>query len=287
MNRWKARSRYDWTLRSRTLALGECTRVMAIVKLTVESEPAVAAAVEAFDRGAEILDLGAESARAGGAVSAEEEQARLLPVLDAVLRARPAAIVSVDAFHAVTALAAAKLGAEIVNDLSGLSLDPAMGAAVAETGCGLVLMHTRGRTRESLGHGPMSRDEVVRAVFSGLCESIAMAEATGTATERIVIDPGFGFGKRGVENFTLLAQLGRLNQLGRPIVIGLSRKSFLGETVRPLQSGELPIAEARRTATIAANTAAILAGAHILRVHDVQAAKEAAAVADAVLESSE
>lgn len=304
MHRLRPRSRYDWQLRSRRLTLGDRTLIMAVLNLTPDSfsgdglltpgleaagtKVAVAAAVAAHDAGADILDLGAESTRPNSApLTADEEQARLLPVLEGLLHARPGAIVSVDTYHSATARAVAKQGAEIINDVSGLTWDPAMGAAVAQSGCGLVLMHTRGRPREWLAQGPMSRDEVVPAIFGGLCEGVALGEAAGIATERIVVDPGFGFGKRGAENFALLAQLGRLNQLGRPLLIGLSRKSFLGDAVRPVQTEGLDITDARRNATIAAHTAAILFGAHILRVHEVQSAREAAAVADCLLETVE
>ena len=302
MNRLKPRSRYAWQLRSRTLLLGERTLIMAILNVTPDSfsgdgllsdgpeaasvKAAVAAAIAAFDAGADILDLGAESTRPNATpLTADEEQARLLPVLEGLLLARPGAIVSVDTYHAATARAVGKLGAEIVNDVSGLTWDSEMGSAVAQSGCGLVLMHTRGRPREWLAQGPMSRDEIVPAIFGGLCEGVALAEAAGIATERIVVDPGFGFGKRGQENFTLLAQLGRLKQLGRPLLIGLSRKSFLGEAVRALQPEGVSAADARRTATTAAHTAAILSGAHVLRVHDVQAARETAEIADRLLDT--
>jgi dihydropteroate synthase len=137
----------------------------------------------------------------------------------------------------------------------------------------------------------MTRDEVVPSVFAGLCEGLAMAEAAGIATERIVLDPGFGFGKRGTENMTLLAGLGRLRELGRPLLVGLSRKGFLGDAVRPVQTAPGrsagDVAEGRRVATVAANVAAVMAGAHVLRVHDLQAAQEAIAVVDAVLNSGE
>ena len=245
---------------------------------------AVAAAMQAADDGADIVDLGAESTRPDAApLGADEEQARLLPVLEALLVERPKAVVSIDTYHAATARAAARLGAEIINDVSGLTWDSEMGDAVARSRCGLVLMHTRGRPREWLAQGSMSQDEVLPAIFGSLCEGVATAEAAGIDTESIVIDPGFGFGKRGLENITLLAQLNRLKQLGRPMLAGLSRKSFLGEAVRAVQPEGLSAADARRNATTAAHTAAILAGAHILRVHELQPAREAAALADALL----
>jgi dihydropteroate synthase len=310
MSRFKQRSQFDWQLRSRRLSLGARTLIMAIVNLTPDSfsgdgllnqgsglltpgmeaasaKIAAAAAIEALDLGADILDLGAESTRPNATpLSSDEEQARLLPVLEAFLQERPHAIVSVDTYHAATARAAARCGAEIVNDVSGLTWDDEMGTAVAQSGCGLVLMHTRGRPTEWAAQEPVPHDEIVPSIFSGLCEALAYAEAAGIATQRIVIDPGFGFGKRGDENFAVLAELSRLKQLGRPILAGISRKGFLGNVVEPLQPAGLSRAAARRDATVAANTAAVLAGAHILRVHDVQASREAAAVADAILAAS-
>jgi dihydropteroate synthase len=203
--------------------------------------------------------------------------------LEQVLHARPDAVVSVDTYHADTARAAARTGAEIVNDVSGLTWDPSMAGMVAQSGCGLVLMHARGRSGEWQSLPGLDGEAVVPLVFAGLCEQLAQAEAAGIRTERIVLDPGFGFGKRGAENFALLGRLGRLRELGRPLLVGLSRKGFLGDAVKPFQHKELPLGEARRIATAAANVTAILAGAHVLRVHDLQAAQEAAAIADAVL----
>ena len=280
------------------MALGERTRLMAIVNLTPDSfsgdgwaeqgvDAAVEAACRALEGGADIVDLGAESTRPGATpISADEEQARLLPVLEAVCRERPGAVISVDSYHAATARAAARVGAEIVNDVSGLQWDCSMAEAVAETGCGLVLMHTRGRPREWRDQPALGREAMLQHVFGGLIEGLMLAEAAGIHTEAIVLDPGFAFGKLGAENFALLATLGTLHQLGRGLLVGLSRKGFLGEAVRPVQralSPPAPPSVSRRDATLAGNVAAILAGAHVLRVHDLQAAREAAAVADAVL----
>jgi dihydropteroate synthase len=278
-----SRAHFDWRLRTRTLALGEQTRLMAIVNLTPDSfsgdgvaafDEAVATAVERLDGGADILDLGAESTRPGAEpLSADAEQARLLPVLEAVLRERSAAVVSVDTYHAATARAAVRAGAEIINDVSGLLWDEGMAAAVAETRAGLVLMHTRGRPKEWRSQPALAVDDVVPLVLEGLRERLEFAGAAGIAAENIVLDPGFGFGKRGSENFALLAGFARLNELRRPLLAGLSRKRFLG--------GEN--AASRANATMAANVAAILAGAHIVRVHDLQQAREVAAIADAIL----
>jgi len=303
------RPHFEWQLRTRKLALGQPTLLMAIINLTPDSfsgdgllsaggtagrlrpatitKLAVATAIEAIDAGADIVDLGAESTRPNATpISTEQEQARLLPVLEQLLRERPRAVVSVDTYHADTARAAARAGAEIINDVSGLTWDPSMAKAVSQSGCGLVLMHARGRSGEWQTQAGLDGDAVMPVVFAGLCEQLAEAEAAGIRTERIVVDPGFGFGKRGAENFALLARLGRLRELGRPLLVGLSRKGFLGEAVKSLQDGKAEPAEARRIATAAANVAAILAGAHVLRVHDLQVAQEAAAVADAVLSAA-
>jgi dihydropteroate synthase len=289
---FEARARFDWRLRTRTLALGERTLLMVIVNLTPDSfsgdglasaslDAVVKIALERLDGGADILDLGAESTRPGAEpLSADAEQERLLPVLEAVLRERPAAIVSVDTHHASTARAAARAGAEIVNDVSGLLWDEAMAAVVAEVQTGLVLMHTRGRPREWRSQPPLTAGEVLPLVLEELGERLAAAVAAGIPREKIVLDPGFGFGKCGAENFALLADFRRLAELGLPTLAGLSRKGFLGDAVADVG------AVARVNATMAANVAAILGGAHIVRVHDLQEAREAAAIADAVLAQS-
>ena len=289
---------FTWQLRTRSLAVGRQTRLMAIVNLTPDSfsgdglsargfDAAVEAACRAVDGGADIVDLGAESTRPGATpVSADEEQRRLLPVLEAVCRERPGALLSVDSYHASTALAAARGGAEIINDVSGLQWDAAMAEAVGQTGCGLVLMHARGRPTEWSALPALGREPMLRLVFAGLIEGLALAEAAGIDSDAIVLDPGFGFGKRGAENFGLLSQLGLLHQLGRALLVGLSRKGFLGDAVKSVQTGlemNIPPTVRRASATLAGNVAAILAGAHVLRVHDLQCAREAAAVADAVL----
>ena len=294
------RGRFDWRLRTQGLALGERTQIMAIVNLTTDSfsgdglaeagmEASVAAALAALDLGADIVDLGAESTRPGAeAASTEEEQGRLLPVLEALLKERPGAIVSVDTYHANTARVAAAAGAEIVNDVSGLLWDEGMAAAVAASGCGLVLMHTRGRSKEWRTQPALEpREVVVPVVMGGLRKQLAVALGAGVPREKIVLDPGFGFGKLGGENFVLLAGMDRLRELRYPVLAGVSRKGFLGETVRGLQLPDMPVSEARLMATVAGNVAAVLQGAHVLRVHDVQAAREAAVVADEVLKSGE
>ena len=270
---------------------------MAIVNLTPDSfsgdgqasggvEGGIAAAVAAVDGGADIVDLGAESTRPGAEPLTEgQEQVRLLPVVEGLLKARPGAIVSVDTYHASTARAAAMAGAEIINDVSGLLWDEAMAEAVSSTRCGLVLMHTRGNPKDWRHQPALKPSEVIPLVMRGLREQLVFAHAAGVPVQSIVVDPGFGFGKLGHENFVLLAGMERLHELKYPLLAGLSRKGFLGEAVRGLQAEFLPPAEARLTATVAGNVAAVLQGAHVLRVHDVQAAREAAIVGDAILAS--
>ena len=294
-----ARPHFDWKLRTRTLTLGERTRIMAIVNLTPDSfsgdgllsspangpwQHAVEAAVAALDGGADIVDLGAESTRPNAVpLTSMQEQDRLLRVLEAVHEARPAAIISVDTYHAATAQAALAAGAEIVNDVSGLLWDAEMPTLLAQSQPGLVLMHTRGRPQEWETQQRLAPQDVVAVVLDGLRERVDFARSHAIAKASIVLDPGFGFGKRGAENFSLLAGFAAFAELGYPLLAGVSRKGFLAQAVAGLQQPGQPAAIARLHATTAANVAAILAGAHILRVHDLQPAREAAAIADALL----
>jgi dihydropteroate synthase len=292
-----------WRLRTRTLELGRRTLLMGVVNITPDSfsdggfflapEKAIDHALGLLDEGADLIDLGAEStrpgSRAGGAdpaVSAEEEQARLLPVLEEIVKARPNAIISVDTYKAATARAALCAGAEIVNDVSGLTWDPALAGVCAEFGAGVVLTHSRGRPEEWRAQSQLEPDALLALVRDGLQASLAAAETAGIARDAVVLDPGYGFGKRLNENYILLARQGELAALGRPLLAGVSRKSFLGHTLAPLFGGlaEPPDAPlgARDTASVAAMTAAILHGAAIVRVHQVRQAAEAARIADAV-----
>jgi dihydropteroate synthase len=225
-----------------------------------------------------------ERAGVGGApaVSADEELARLLPVLRGILKARPEAIVSVDTYKAETARAALDCGAEIVNDVSGFGWDPGLAAVCAAAKCGVVLMHTRGRPDEWAGQSPLGADELLEMVRAGLRASLDKAAEAGIAAESIVLDPGYGFGKRGEENFALLARQAELLELGRPLLAGVSRKSFLGRAIAPLYDGKTAPVDARETASLAGMVAAILHGASVVRVHTVRAAVEAALVADAI-----
>jgi dihydropteroate synthase len=295
----------SWRLRTRMLEVGRRTLVMGVVNITPDSfsdgglfldaERAIAHGLQLLEEGADLLDLGAESTRpgahAGGSaaapeVSADEEQARLLPVVEGILRAKPDAIVSVDTYKAATARAALEAGAEIVNDVSGLLWDAEMARVCAEAGCGVVLMHTRGRPEEWSDQPRLAPDALLVLVRSGLETSLAKAAAAGIAKESIVLDPGYGFGKRGEENYALLARQAELLALGCPLLAGVSRKSFLGQTLALLYGGKAAPVEARATASIAAMVAAILHGASIVRVHDVRPAVEAARVADEILRAA-
>lgn len=297
-----------WKLRTRTLELGRRTWVCGVVNITPDSfsdgglflapEAGVSRGLQALDEGADLLDLGAEStrpgSRAGGAaglplapaVSADEEQARLLPVLEGILRARPGAVVSVDTYKAETARAALAAGAEIVNDVSGFTWDAELPAVCVEFGAGVVLMHTRGRPDEWRAQPRLAPDALLAMVRDGLAASLAAASRAGIAPEAVVLDPGYGFGKRFGENYALLARQGELLSLGRPLLAGLSRKSFLGHTLAPLFADKDAPVDARENASLAALVAAILQGASIVRVHAVRPAVEAARIADAIVAAS-
>jgi len=302
----------DWSLCRRVLSLGKRTQVMGVVNITPDSfsdgglylDPASAVdhALKLLDDGADLLDLGAESTRPGSlaaahsALSAGDEQSRLLPVLKAILRARPSAIISVDTYKSATARAAIAAGAEIVNDVSGCTWDAKMAATCAELGCGVVLMHTRGTPGEWRTQSRLQRNETLPLVRDGLAAGLVAAEEAGISRNAIVLDPGYGFGKVLEENYDLLSRQGDLLSLGRPLLAGLSRKSFLVRTVqRAMESRRVVIGpdsqpdqsvsqDARETASVAAMVTAILKGASIVRVHQVRSAVQAAAVADAVLD---
>jgi len=186
-------------------------------------------------------------------------------------------------YKAATARAALDSGAEIVNDVSGFTWDAEMASVCAEAGCGVVLMHTRGRPEEWRAQPRLAPDELLETVREGLAASLMMATEAGLPLDAIVLDPGYGFGKRFEENYALLARQAELLSLGRPLVAGVSRKSFLGRTLTPLHGGTDAPVSARATASIAALVAAILHGASIVRVHAVRPAVEAARIADAVL----
>jgi len=299
---------YRWQLRSRTLALGPRTLIMGVVNVTPDSfsdggqflDPARAVehGLRLLDEGADILDIGGESTRPGAQVAVEkasatvktrpvvteeEELQRVLPVIRGVLRARPGTIVSVDTYKSGVARAAAAAGAEIVNDVSAFQWDPQMASTCAELQYGVVLMHTRGQPHQ---WGNQAADaDIISLVEHDLANRVQVAFERGVRRERIVLDPGFGFGKNFEENYPLLARFDRLHRMGFPLLAGTSRKSFVGRTVGR-RLGKDAAAGERLYGSLAAMVASILAGAHIVRVHDVKPAVEAAAVADEVLAAS-
>jgi dihydropteroate synthase len=291
------RPRYNWRLRSRELPLGERTLVMGILNVTPDSfsdagqfldrDHAVAHGLEMLDQGADILDIGGESTRPGAKVAesgipAEEEMGRVLPIIEEILRERPSAVISVDTYKAQVARAALAAGADIINDVSALRWDAQMGSILAESRCGVILMHSRGLPEQWKTQPPSP--DIVNEVKSELCDWSASAVAHGIARQRLVLDPGFGFGKRFDENIPLLARLAEFHELGFPLLSGTSRKSFIGRTLA--QGGKDAPPERRLYGTLATVVASALAGAHIVRVHDVQPAVEAVKVADAVLRAA-
>jgi dihydropteroate synthase len=288
---------YIWELRRQTLELGRRTLVMGILNVTPDSfsdggkflsrDHAVGHALRMLDEGADILDIGGESTRPGARVAesgvpAEEELRRIMPVVQDVLRERPDAVLSVDTYKAAVARTAINAGAQIVNDVSALRWDANMAATVAELQCGVVLMHTRGRPEEWRTLPPSP--DIVSEIKADFREWTKVAMAKAIKKERIVLDPGFGFGKKFEGNYPLLAGLGKLHELGFPLLAGTSRKSFIGRTLA--REGKDAPVEERLYGTLATITAAVLQGAHIVRVHDVRPAVEAVKVADAVLQGS-
>lgn len=295
------RPRSTWNLGKRTLALGERTLVMGVVNVTPDSfsdgglfadrSAAIQHGIRLIAEGADIIDVGGESTRPGAMseISAAEEIRRTIPVIEGVLSAKPDAVISIDTYKAETARAAIDAGAEIVNDVSGLSWDNAMAETVAKLECGLVLMHTRGKPSEWRKLPKL--EEPVPTVLRELSALVDHATEAGIARDRIVVDPGFGFGKRFNENYPLLAHFGEFAKLGLPLLAGPSRKSFIGRVVGHRLS-EIADTEPKDSAvdqrlygTLAATTACVLQGAHIVRVHDVRATVEALAVVDAILSS--
>lgn len=267
------------------LQLGERTLVMGILNVTPDSfadgglrfdaDRAVAAGVQMVADGADLIDVGGESTRPGAEpLPSGEELRRVLPVVERLAREVPVPI-SIDTYKAVVAREACARGATIVNDISGLLFDPDLGAAIADTGAAAILMHNRGRSRE------MYKDAVYADVAGEIARELEAAMdravAAGVPRDRIILDPGFGFAKRAEHSYEALARLDRLAALGRPILSGPSRKSFLTKA-----TGERAPA-GRDWATAAAVTASILLGAHIVRVHAVGEMVDVARVADRLL----
>ncbi|HXY03846.1 MAG TPA: dihydropteroate synthase [Terriglobales bacterium] len=289
---------FEWHLRTRCLQLGKRTLIMGVVNVTPDSfsdsglylntEHAVEHALELLNHGADIIDVGGESTRPGARVWADkvaegkkpaptsenplkqpvtekEETERVIPVISSVKQKRPEAIISVDTYKASVARAAVEAGAEIVNDISGFRWDAEMAETLASLRCGAVLMHTRGRPEEWRSLPPVQ--DMVMLVKRELRDWSDAARVAGVKRDHLVLDPGFGFGKSFQENYPLLA--------------GVSRKSFIGRALAR-DGKDADIAD-RAIGTLAAETALILKGVHIVRTHDVRTCMDAAKIADVVV----
>ena len=269
----------------RRLELGARTLVMGIINVTPDSfsdggvaydaAVAVQAGVRMVAEGADLLDVGGESTRPGALPLDEgEERRRVLPVIEGLV-ARVGVPISVDTYKAAVADAALERGAHLVNDISGLRYEPDLAAVVARRHAGLVLMHTRGRSRDMYEHA--AYHDVVDEVRDELRQSLAFATKAGVDASRIFLDPGLGFAKREAHSYETLARLAELAELGRPLVLGPSRKGFLA---RPMAGALAP--EHRDWPTAAAVTAAVLGGAHVVRVHAVAEMVPVVRVADEI-----
>ena len=287
------RKRFRLRLRSRTLLLGERTLVMGVLNVTpdsfsdggvyLDSGAAVARALELENDGADILDIGGESTRPGSIpISVQQELRRILPVIE-ILSGKLRIPISVDTQKAEVAEAALAAGAEIVNDISALRIDPRLARVAVRARAPMILMHMRGEPR-TMQHGPFARD-VMRDVLGGLRIAVASAKGAGLAKSRILLDPGIGFGKTHQQNFEILARLPELSRLGCPLVVGTSRKAFLGKMLARQGEPDLP-PDKRILGTAASITASILGGAHIVRAHDVSEMVRVARVADAILDAA-
>jgi dihydropteroate synthase len=290
---------FDWMIGNRTLQLGKRTIIMGVVNVTPDSfsdggvnincERAVEYALQLLRDGADIVDVGGESTRPGAevggkagaavsekAVSEKEELKRVIPVIAGIKQKNPKATISVDTYKAGVARKAAEAGAEIVNDVSGFLWDPNMTKTLAELKCGAILMHMRGLPKEwrTLPGVP----DIISLVKRELRERTEAAVLAGMKRERMVIDPGFGFGKNREENYPLLRRFEEFHQLRFPLLAGVSRKSFIGRALA--RDGKDAAVIDRQFGTLAAETVLILKGAQIIRTHDVRACVDAARIAD-------
>lgn len=278
------RKRYYWQTRLRKLELGRRTIVMGILNTTPDSfsdgglyaskQQAIDRALQMEDEGADIIDIGGESTRPGSdPVTAEEELSRVLPVIEG-LQGRLSLPISIDTTKASVAMGALEAGAEIVNDISGMRFDPEMAQVVADYEAGVCLMHTRGRPKVMQTLPPSV--DIWSEVIDYLELAVAAALDAGITKEQICIDPGIGFGKTVEDNLRVIRELSRLEALDLPILMGTSRKSFIGKV----------LGKSSLFGTAATVAASICNGAHIVRVHDVAEMVEVARMADAIAEGS-
>lgn len=276
----------EWKVARRSLPYGERTLVMGVLNVTPDSfsdggqffafERAIEQAEQMIAEGADIIDVGGESTRPGSEfVSEAAESRRVIPVVER-LASSSSIPISIDTTKPSVARAALAAGAEIINDISGLRFDPAIADEVAKAKAGLVLMHSRGTPKDMQQMPPVA--DIMSEVVSGLRQSVAIAEEHGVPRESIAIDPGIGFSKTAEQNVELIA---KLDQLARefpdlPLMIGTSRKSFIGKLLNNAPADE------RLYGTLASVVAAVLNGAHIVRVHDVRSTVEASRITDAI-----
>ncbi len=274
----------NWRCRNYSLDLSTHTHIMGVLNVTPDSfsdggdyfniDQAVNRVFEMQEQGADIIDIGGESTRPGALpVTEGQEMARIIPIIEKT-RKQLYIPISVDTYKSGVAQAALEAGADVVNDISGGRFDAQMAAVVAKTGAGYVIMHIKGEPR-NMQTAPFYENVLVE-VFDVLASCVEQAQKAGVQSEQMVIDPGIGFGKRLQDNYRILNKLDYFKKLGVPLLVGPSRKSFIGKLL------DLPAHE-RIEGTIAAVTAAILRGAHIVRVHDVREIKRAATVADAIV----
>ena len=279
------RKHFEWKIRDASLVLGDRTLIAGVLNVTPDSfsdggkyldpDRAFARAVELEEEGADIIDIGAESTRPGSArVSEAEELRRLVPVLKR-LKGKLAAYISVDTYKAATAEKALELGASIINDPSGLTFDPELARTAMRGGAGLILNHMRG-TPETWAKLPPLKD-AIRTIGAELDAAAHRAVRAGLERKQLVVDPGLGFGKRKEQNLAILAKLEELAKLELPLMAGPSRKHFVAKESTAQTE----------FATAAAVTAAILGGAHLVRVHDVKAMKAVVEVADEIARAKE
>ena len=287
MNRRKL---FRLKLNSRMLLLGDRTLVMGVLNVTPDSfsdggkflqpERAIEQAFAIERAGADLLDIGGESTRPGSVETpTSEELDRILPVLEA-LRGRLKIPISVDTRRASVAEIALRAGAELLNDVSGLKNDPQIANVAARHGVPLILMHMRGEPR-TMQLGGFARD-AMRDVLQGLRKSVAAALKAGVAKSQIILDPGIGFGKSFAQSYEILQRLPQLGELGYPLMVGTSRKGFLGATLA--RDGQPVPPEDRIWGTAATVTTSILQGAHLVRVHDVEEMVQVARVADCLVD---
>lgn len=278
------REKCIWKFGEASIPLGERTAVMGILNVTPDSfsdggqyfdrDKAIARGNEIEQEGADIIDVGGESSRPGSEVVLEDEEVRrVLPVIEALARSVKIPI-SVDTYRASVARQALDAGAQIVNDISGFRFDDAMPRVVKEMHAAIILMHSRGE-RDTL-HKQTRMEDPIREVMEGLAASVKKARAVGIPADAIVIDPGIGFGKAADESLKVLKNLPGFSKLGHPLLIGTSRKSF----IRSITSDSLG---AHHWGTAATIVAAIMNGAHIVRVHDVGQSRVLADVTDRIL----